>query len=126
MMKSSLGLISSDSRRGLAPITFRYRENQNFRHKRGVDFISVVSDVHLKELNLYNPDESIVGFDAFFLNAERPFKILDVIGTQAFKLELPQELQGIHDTFHVSYLKKYCGNEELMIPLQDLKIDEKK
>jgi hypothetical protein len=55
-----------------------------------------------------------------------PFKILKVIGTQAFKLELPQELQGIHDTFHVSYLKKYCGKEELMIPLKDLKIDEKK
>ena len=51
---------------------------------------------------------------------------MEVIGTQAFKLELPQELQGIHDTFHVSYLKRYCGKEEVMIPLQDLKIDEKK
>ncbi|KAL4582129.1 hypothetical protein LXL04_006670 [Taraxacum kok-saghyz] len=55
-----------------------------------------------------------------------PFKILEVIGTQAFKLELPQELQGIHDTFHVSYLKKYFGKEELVIPLKDLKIDERK
>ena len=31
-----------------------------------------------------------------------PFKVTKVVGTQAFKLELPRELQGIHDTFHVS------------------------
>ena len=28
-----------------------------------------------------------------------PFKVTKVVGTQAFKLELPQELQGIHDIF---------------------------
>ncbi|KAL4579503.1 hypothetical protein LXL04_015652 [Taraxacum kok-saghyz] len=55
-----------------------------------------------------------------------PFKVTKVVGTQAFKLELPQELQGIHDTFHVSYLKKYFGKEELTIPLKELKVDEKK
>ena len=41
-------------------------------------------------------------------------------------MELPQELQEIHDTFHLSYLKKYFGNEELTIPLKELKVDEKK
>ncbi|XP_023758993.1 uncharacterized protein LOC111907457 [Lactuca sativa] len=55
-----------------------------------------------------------------------PFKMLKVVGTQAFKLEFPQELQGIHDTFHVSYLKKYFGKEELTIPLKYLRIDENK
>ena len=52
-----------------------------------------------------------------------PFKIRERIGTQAFKLELPMELHGIHDTFHVCYLKKYCGKEENIIPLQDLKVE---
>ena len=28
--------------------------------------------------------------------------------------------------FHVSYLKKYFGKEELTIPLKELKVDEKK
>ncbi|KAI3764894.1 hypothetical protein L2E82_14911 [Cichorium intybus] len=51
-----------------------------------------------------------------------PFKILRRIGEQAFKLELPRELSGIHDTFHVCYLKKYFGKSELVIPLEDLKV----
>ncbi|GJY42576.1 putative reverse transcriptase domain-containing protein [Tanacetum coccineum] len=31
-----------------------------------------------------------------------PFKILSRVGPVAYKLELPRELQGIHNTFHVS------------------------
>ncbi|KAI3749596.1 hypothetical protein L2E82_20210 [Cichorium intybus] len=52
-----------------------------------------------------------------------PFKILKRVGEQAFKLELPHELSGIHDTFHVCYLKKYFGKSELVIPLEDLKVE---
>ncbi|KAI3740815.1 hypothetical protein L2E82_31289 [Cichorium intybus] len=40
-----------------------------------------------------------------------PFRILKRVGLQAFKLELPPELSGIHDTFHVCYLKKYFGKK---------------
>nr|GEZ09529.1 putative reverse transcriptase domain-containing protein [Tanacetum cinerariifolium] len=35
-----------------------------------------------------------------------PFKILDKVGTVSYKLELPQELSRVHNTFHVSDLKK--------------------
>ncbi|KAI3788521.1 hypothetical protein L2E82_01290 [Cichorium intybus] len=52
-----------------------------------------------------------------------PFKILKRIGLQAFKLELPQELRGIHDTFHVCYLKKYFGKKELTIPLEEIRVE---
>ncbi|KAI3724050.1 hypothetical protein L2E82_35815 [Cichorium intybus] len=52
-----------------------------------------------------------------------PFKILKRIGLQAFKLELPQELRGIHDTFHVCYLKKYFGKKELTIPLEEVRVE---
>ncbi|KAI3792883.1 hypothetical protein L2E82_06774 [Cichorium intybus] len=45
------------------------------------------------------------------------------VGLQAFKLELPPELSGIHDTFHVCYLKKYFGKEELVIPYTDLRVE---
>nr|GEW83103.1 putative reverse transcriptase domain-containing protein [Tanacetum cinerariifolium] len=54
-----------------------------------------------------------------------PFKILSRVGPVAYKLELPQELQGIHNTFHVSNLKKCLSNEDLIIPFDEVRIDEK-
>nr|GEZ78948.1 putative reverse transcriptase domain, ribonuclease H-like domain, aspartic peptidase domain protein [Tanacetum cinerariifolium] len=54
-----------------------------------------------------------------------PFKILSRIGPVAYKLKLPQELHGIHNTFHVSNLKKCLAEEELVIPLDEVKIDDK-
>ncbi|GKA51165.1 hypothetical protein Tco_0744361 [Tanacetum coccineum] len=47
------------------------------------------------------------------------------VGSVAYKLELPRELQGIHNTFHVSNLKKCLSDEELVIPLDEVRIDEK-
>nr|GEV01519.1 putative reverse transcriptase domain-containing protein [Tanacetum cinerariifolium] len=37
----------------------------------------------------------------------------------------PRELHGIHNTFHVSNLKKCLADEELVIPLEEVKIDDK-
>ncbi|GJS00275.1 hypothetical protein Tco_0316783 [Tanacetum coccineum] len=54
-----------------------------------------------------------------------PFNILSRVGPVAYKLELPRELQGIHNTFHVSNLKKCLSDEELIIPLDEVRIDEK-
>nr|GEW16200.1 putative reverse transcriptase domain-containing protein [Tanacetum cinerariifolium] len=51
------------------------------------------------------------------------FEILSRVGPEAYKLELPQELQGIHNTFHVSNLKKCLSDEDLIIPLDELKFD---
>nr|GEZ38840.1 putative reverse transcriptase domain-containing protein [Tanacetum cinerariifolium] len=55
----------------------------------------------------------------------RPFKILERIGLVAYKLELPRELQGIHNTFHVSNLKKCFSDESLSIPLDEVQLDNK-
>nr|GEW24830.1 putative reverse transcriptase domain-containing protein [Tanacetum cinerariifolium] len=53
------------------------------------------------------------------------FEILSRIGPVAYKLDLPKELYRIHNTFHVSNLKKCLANEELVISLDEVKIDDK-
>nr|GEV92139.1 putative reverse transcriptase domain-containing protein [Tanacetum cinerariifolium] len=54
-----------------------------------------------------------------------PFKILERVGPVAYKLELPRELQGIHNTFQVSNLKKCLSDESLIIPLDEVQLDDK-
>ncbi|GJZ26255.1 putative reverse transcriptase domain-containing protein [Tanacetum coccineum] len=54
-----------------------------------------------------------------------PFKIIERIGPVAYKLELPDELCGIHNTFHVSNLKKCLADENLIIPLEEIQLDDK-
>ncbi|GJW51633.1 putative reverse transcriptase domain-containing protein [Tanacetum coccineum] len=49
-----------------------------------------------------------------------PFKILERIGLVAHKLELPEELNNFHCTFHVSNLKKCLSEKFLVIPMKEL------
>ena len=51
-----------------------------------------------------------------------PFEVLERIGPVAYRLRLPQELSNIHDTFHVSNLKKCLADTNLHVPLDELKI----
>ncbi|GJY67499.1 putative reverse transcriptase domain-containing protein [Tanacetum coccineum] len=55
----------------------------------------------------------------------RPFKILEQIGPVAYRLELPEKLSSIHNTFHVSNLKKCLSDESLVIPIKELQLDDK-
>ncbi|GKD16992.1 putative reverse transcriptase domain-containing protein [Tanacetum coccineum] len=54
-----------------------------------------------------------------------PFKVLEQVGDVAYKLELPQELSRVHNTFHVSNLKKCYADEPLAVPLDGLHFDDK-
>ncbi|GJX06890.1 putative reverse transcriptase domain-containing protein [Tanacetum coccineum] len=54
-----------------------------------------------------------------------PFKVIERVRTVAYKLELPQQLSRVHNTFHVSNLKKCLSDESLVIPLEELHVDDK-
>nr|GEV07127.1 retrovirus-related Pol polyprotein from transposon TNT 1-94 [Tanacetum cinerariifolium] len=54
-----------------------------------------------------------------------PFKVLEKIGKVAYKLELPEELSRVHNTFYVSKLKKCHADEPLAVPLDGLHFDDK-
>ncbi|GJX13840.1 hypothetical protein Tco_0205598, partial [Tanacetum coccineum] len=54
-----------------------------------------------------------------------PFKILKRVGPVAYTLELAEELSNVHSTFHVSNLKKCLSDESLVIPMKELRLDDK-
>ncbi|GJR87622.1 putative reverse transcriptase domain-containing protein [Tanacetum coccineum] len=50
------------------------------------------------------------------------FQVGGWVGFVAYKLELPQELSRVHNTFHVSNLKKCYSDEPLVVPLEGLHV----
>nr|GFA33664.1 putative reverse transcriptase domain-containing protein [Tanacetum cinerariifolium] len=54
-----------------------------------------------------------------------PFQVLSKVGDVAYRIELPQQLSRVHNTFHVSNLKKCLFEESLVISLEGLHVDDK-
>ncbi|GJU43916.1 hypothetical protein Tco_1201182 [Tanacetum coccineum] len=54
-----------------------------------------------------------------------PFEIIEKVGPVAYQLDLPEELNGVHDTFHVSNLKKCLADPTLQVPLDEIRVDDK-
>ena len=54
----------------------------------------------------------------------RPYEIVSKVGPVAYKLKLPPELSRIHDTFHVSMLRKYISDPSHMLREQPVQLKE--
>ncbi|GKD64119.1 hypothetical protein Tco_1306227, partial [Tanacetum coccineum] len=54
-----------------------------------------------------------------------PFKILARVGPIAYTLELPEELKGIHSTFHVSNLRKCLAKGDVVVSMDEIQLDDK-
>ena len=53
-----------------------------------------------------------------------PFKILERVGTLAYKVVLPLSLSKIHNVFHVSNLRKYVFYHSHFVELEPIQISE--
>ncbi|GJT79603.1 retrotransposon protein, putative, ty3-gypsy subclass [Tanacetum coccineum] len=54
-----------------------------------------------------------------------PFEIVEKVGLVAYRLRLPEELDGVHDTFHVLNLNKCFADPTLQVPLYEIQVDAK-
>ncbi|GJW39025.1 putative reverse transcriptase domain-containing protein [Tanacetum coccineum] len=54
-----------------------------------------------------------------------PFRILARVGLVAYTLELPEELKGIHSTFHVLNLKKCLAEGDIFVLIDEIQLDDK-
>ncbi|GJU44541.1 putative reverse transcriptase domain-containing protein [Tanacetum coccineum] len=54
-----------------------------------------------------------------------PFEIIEKVGPVAYRLDLPEELNGVHDMFYVSNLKKCLADPTLQVPLDEIQVDAK-
>ncbi|XP_043717505.1 uncharacterized protein LOC122665421 [Telopea speciosissima] len=52
----------------------------------------------------------------------RPYEILAKIGQVAYRLALPPSLDGVHDIFHVSMLRKYVHNLSHVLSQEPLEL----
>ncbi|GKC33925.1 putative reverse transcriptase domain-containing protein [Tanacetum coccineum] len=81
-----------------------------------------------KVLLKVSPRKGVVRFgkrSKLSLRYVEPFEIVERVSPIAYRLRLPQELVGVHDTFHVSNLKKCLADVNLHVPLEEVKIDDK-
>ncbi|GJX29984.1 putative reverse transcriptase domain-containing protein [Tanacetum coccineum] len=90
--------------------------------KKIIQIKSIIQAAHYRQKSYAdvrrNPLEFQVG-DKVIL------KVLAKVGTVAYRLELPQQLNKVHSTFHVSNLRKCLSDEPLAIPLDEIHIDDK-
>ncbi|GJT28675.1 putative reverse transcriptase domain-containing protein [Tanacetum coccineum] len=54
-----------------------------------------------------------------------PFEIIEKVGLVACRLDFPEELNDVYDTFHVSNLKKCMADPTLKVPLDEIRVDAK-
>ena len=52
-----------------------------------------------------------------------PFRMTAKVARVAYRSELSAELSQIHNTFHVSQLRKSIADESAVAPLEDIKVD---
>ncbi|KAD5960633.1 hypothetical protein E3N88_12105 [Mikania micrantha] len=115
-------------------IEFSY--NNSYHSSIGCDSFKALYDKRRKPLEFQvgdrvmltvSPWKGVVCFGAKGKLSPRyvgPSEITQRIGPVAYRLRLPDELSGVHDVFHVSNLKRCLVDKSLIIPLEEIHVDE--
>ncbi|GMI64541.1 hypothetical protein HRI_000123400 [Hibiscus trionum] len=53
----------------------------------------------------------------------RPYEVIERVGLVAYKLRLPQELEKIHNVFHVSMLRRYRSNPSHVMSVEEVELN---
>ncbi|GJT81389.1 hypothetical protein Tco_1055731 [Tanacetum coccineum] len=80
--------------------------------------------MYTKNLRSSNGWPNIKAEIATYITEQSP-RIIAKVGTLAYRLELLEQLIRVHNTFHVSNLKKCFVDEPLAIPMDEIQIDDK-
>nr|GEW02699.1 retrotransposable element Tf2 [Tanacetum cinerariifolium] len=109
-------------------IVDRLTKSAYFLPMKKMDSIEKLAQQYLKEIVFSHGLPGVIHFgkrSKLSPRYIRPFKIIEKIGPMAYKLELPEKLRGIHNKFHVSNLKKCLADKNLVIPLEEIQLDDK-
>ena len=72
------------------------------------------------------PKRGVVKFDKrgkLSLRFIRPFEILERVGTVAYRLDLPPNISGVHEVFHVSMLRRYTPDPAHVMDWGEIEVD---
>ncbi|GJX25593.1 reverse transcriptase domain-containing protein [Tanacetum coccineum] len=104
-------------------IVDRLTKSAHFIPIRATDSMETLTRLYIKEIvSRHGVPISIISDRPRYIG---PFKIIERIGPMAYRLELPEKLSSIHNTFHISNLKKCLSDESLVIPIKELQLDDK-
>ena len=53
-----------------------------------------------------------------------PYEIIERVGPMAYRLVLPPNLEGVHDVFHVSILRRYRSNSTHVLKEQSIELEK--
>ena len=69
------------------------------------------------------PKRIVVKFDKLSPRLIGSFKILERVGTVAYRLALPSSMAGVHKVFHVSMLQKYTPDLAHVVDWGHIEVD---